>query len=57
MYKEFGFTDVFVKFSDRPEQRVGSDQIWDAAEEALRVACKKQSLIDIESRRRHFADL
>ncbi|MBM75760.1 MAG: threonine--tRNA ligase [Proteobacteria bacterium] len=44
MYAEFGFTDVFVKFSDRPEQRVGSDEVWDAAEAALREACEKAEL-------------
>ncbi len=37
MYKEFGFEDVVVKFSDRPEKRVGSDEIWDEAEAALRT--------------------
>jgi threonyl-tRNA synthetase len=44
MYEEFGFSDVFVKFSDRPEERVGSDDVWDSAEEALRVACEKANL-------------
>ncbi|MCC0054126.1 MAG: threonine--tRNA ligase [Rhodobiaceae bacterium] len=38
IYADFGFTDVRVKFSDRPEKRVGSDEIWDAAEAALRHA-------------------
>ena len=38
IYKDFGFTDVRVKFSDRPEKRVGSDEVWDAAEQALKVA-------------------
>ncbi len=37
MYKEFGFEDVAVKFSDRPEKRVGSDEIWDESEAALRA--------------------
>ena len=36
IYGEFGFNDMFVKFSDRPEQRVGSDEVWDSAEQALR---------------------
>ena len=44
IYEEFGFSDVFVKFSDRPEFRVGSDEIWDSAEEALRQACEKANL-------------
>ncbi|MCC0012290.1 MAG: threonine--tRNA ligase [Rhodobiaceae bacterium] len=38
IYKDFGFTDVRIKFSDRPEKRVGSDDIWDKAEAALRHA-------------------
>ena len=39
IYSEFGFDPPTVKFSDRPEQRVGSDEVWDAAEAALRNAC------------------
>ena len=39
LYRDFGFTDCFVKFSDRPEKRVGSDEIWDHAEAALQQAC------------------
>jgi threonyl-tRNA synthetase len=35
IYKDFGFSDLLVKFSDRPEQRAGSDEIWDKAETAL----------------------
>ncbi|TLP48650.1 threonine--tRNA ligase [Cohaesibacter sp. CAU 1516] len=38
IYKDFGFEDIRVKFSDRPEKRVGSDAVWDAAEEALKTA-------------------
>ncbi len=38
IYADFGFDNVRVKFSDRPEKRVGSDDIWDAAEVALRHA-------------------
>ncbi len=38
IYRDFGFEDVLIKFSDRPEKRVGSDEVWDKAEEALRVA-------------------
>ena len=35
IYKDFGFEDIVVKFSDRPEKRVGDDEIWDKAEKAL----------------------
>ncbi len=38
IYRDFGFTDVIVKFSDRPEKRAGSDEIWDKAEASLRTA-------------------
>nr|WP_319513327.1 threonine--tRNA ligase [uncultured Cohaesibacter sp.] len=38
IYHDFGFTDIRVKFSDRPEKRVGSDAVWDAAENALKTA-------------------
>jgi threonyl-tRNA synthetase len=38
IYHDFGFEDICVKFSDRPEKRVGSDAVWDAAEDALKTA-------------------
>lgn len=38
VYKDFGFTDVRVKFSDRPETRAGEDAIWDKAEGSLKEA-------------------
>ncbi|WP_373086073.1 threonine--tRNA ligase [Sneathiella sp.] len=38
VYKDFGFTDVKVKFSDRPKVRAGDDAIWDKAEGSLRDA-------------------
>ena len=38
IYRDFGFDDVRVKFSDRPERRVGSDEVWDHAENALKEA-------------------
>jgi threonyl-tRNA synthetase len=38
IYRDFGFTDVRIKFSDRPPKRVGSDLVWDKAEDALRKA-------------------
>ncbi|HZJ81098.1 MAG TPA: threonine--tRNA ligase [Guyparkeria sp.] len=40
VYKTFGFADVQVKIATRPEQRMGSDKIWDDAEEALRGALR-----------------
>ena len=38
VYKDFGFTEVAVKLALRPEGRVGSDEIWDKSEAALRSA-------------------
>ena len=38
IYRDFGFEDVRIKFSDRPEKRVGSDEVWDKAEAALKRA-------------------
>jgi len=38
VYKAFGFTDIKVKFSDRPAKRAGSDATWDKAEGALKDA-------------------
>ncbi len=38
IYRDFGFDDVRIKFSDRPAKRVGSDEIWDKAEAALKEA-------------------
>ena len=38
IYRQFGFNDVAVKLSLRPEQRAGSDEIWDKAEQGLRDA-------------------
>ncbi|MDC0394343.1 threonine--tRNA ligase [Alphaproteobacteria bacterium] len=38
IYKDFGFTDIRVKFSDRPEVRAGDDATWDKAEQALTAA-------------------
>ena len=39
IYRDFGFTDFVVKFSDRPATRAGADAVWDRAEAALREAC------------------
>ena len=44
MYQDFGFTDVLVKFSDRPEDRAGTDETWDKAENALKNATEKVGL-------------
>ena len=44
VYAEFGFDDVVIKLSTRPEQRVGSDEVWDKAEAALETALKRKGL-------------
>ncbi|MDB4453531.1 threonine--tRNA ligase [Pseudomonadales bacterium] len=44
VYKDFGFDDVLVKLSTRPEQRVGDDAVWDKAEEALKLALDNKGL-------------
>jgi threonyl-tRNA synthetase len=43
-YKTFGFNDVDIKLSTRPEQRVGSDEIWDKSEKALEEALDANNL-------------
>jgi threonyl-tRNA synthetase len=44
IYRDFGFDDVAVKFSDRPPQRVGSDAVWDRAEHDLKAAVEQAGL-------------
>ena len=44
IYKDLGFDNVILKYSDRPEQRVGEDHIWDKSEAALLTAIKKSKL-------------
>lgn len=44
VYNDFGFTDVLIKLSTRPEQRVGSDEVWDKAEAALETALDAKKL-------------
>ena len=44
IYKDLGFKDVILKYSDRPEQRVGDDSVWDKSEAALLTAIKKSKL-------------
>ena len=44
VYQDLGFEELLVKFADRPPVRVGSDEIWDRAEQALRVAAEAAGL-------------
>jgi threonyl-tRNA synthetase len=44
IYKDLGFADFKVKFSDRPEKRSGSDDVWDKAETALLAATRKAGI-------------
>ncbi|MDC9729647.1 MAG: threonine--tRNA ligase [Methyloprofundus sp.] len=44
VYKDFGFTEVLIKLSTRPEKRVGSDEVWDKAENALELALNNKAL-------------
>ena len=44
VYADFGFNEILVKFSTRPEKRVGSDDLWDKAEAALEEATKLAGL-------------
>jgi len=44
VYVDFGFSDVLVKLSTRPDKRVGSDESWDKAEAALAAALEKNRL-------------
>ncbi len=45
VYSDFGFTDIDVKLALRPDKRVGSDEVWDKAEVALREALKASALV------------
>jgi threonyl-tRNA synthetase len=45
VYKDFGFNDIIIKLSTRPEQRVGSDADWDKAEAALATALDTKGLV------------
>jgi threonyl-tRNA synthetase len=40
VYADFGFTDIALKIALRPDKRIGSDEVWDKAEEALRSALR-----------------
>jgi len=44
VYKDFGFSEVSVKFSDRPDVRAGDDRVWDKAEGALKEAVEAAGL-------------
>ena len=44
IYKDLGFENVILKYSDRPEKRVGDDKVWDKSESALLSAIKKSKL-------------
>ena len=44
VYRDFGFNDVIIKLSTRPEQRVGADHLWDKAEKSLEEALNLKKL-------------
>ncbi len=44
VYADFGFNDILVKLSTRPEKRIGSDETWDRAEAALALALEAKAL-------------
>nr|WP_269844220.1 threonine--tRNA ligase [Rappaport israeli] len=44
IYKDFGFNDIEIALSTRPEKRVGEDSLWDEAENALKEALEEQGL-------------
>lgn len=44
VYADFGFSDILVKFATRPAKRVGTDEVWDKAEQALREATAQAGL-------------
>jgi threonyl-tRNA synthetase len=44
VYRDFGFEHFVVKFSDRPEVRAGSDEVWDRAEATLKAACDQAGI-------------
>jgi threonyl-tRNA synthetase len=44
VYADFGFTDIIYRLSTRPEQRVGSDEVWDKSEKALAQALDAKNI-------------
>ncbi|MGH9579597.1 MAG: aminoacyl--tRNA ligase-related protein, partial [Terriglobales bacterium] len=49
VYRDFGFDDIHIKFSDRPAKRVGGEEVWDRAEAALRTAAEAAGLDMVHS--------
>lgn len=49
VYKDMGFSEPVVKFSDRPEKRAGSEEVWDQAEAALEEATRVTGLKTIRN--------
>ena len=47
VYRDFGFNDIIFKLATRPEKRIGTDELWDHAEEALAEALTKSLGLDI----------
>ncbi len=45
VYKDFGFEEILIKLSTRPENRVGDDAVWDKAESALELALNNKGLV------------
>ncbi len=55
IYADFGFTDVRIKFSDRPDKRIGDDAVWDKAEAALMAALQSlRPAVDAQQGRRRL---
>ena len=44
IYKDFGFKDITIKYSDRPEKRVGNNEVWDKSEDAMLKTIEKLGL-------------
>jgi threonyl-tRNA synthetase len=44
VYRDFGFTDIIYKMATRPAKRIGSDEAWDRAEQALRISLEKSGV-------------
>ena len=44
VYKDFGFEDILINLSTRPENRVGSDEVWDKSEKALELALNNKNM-------------
>ncbi len=44
VYTDFGFSDIIIKLSTRPEKRVGDDEVWDKAEQALELVLNNKEL-------------